>query len=122
MKITKIEKVALLNIVRENLVRHLVDYAEAVSDFKIAVIKISHENLAVATSEDEKDCDIKNIKPMPVIPANYTAEYNRAIRKLELSVDTVIDVDELTFNQLVLDEWNWKSQFLLSNAFYKTLH
>lgn len=120
MKNTKIEKHELLEIVRANLAKHLLDHAEAVSDYKVGALKLATTNLALATSGELEE--IAKITGMPTKPVSYEAEYNRAIRKLELSVDNVIEVDELTFNQLVLDEWNWKAQFLVGNAFYKTLH
>lgn len=120
MRNTKIQKDKLLGIVKENLAKHLSEYAEAVNDYKLAAIKIATANLELAQTGDLNK--IAEIKEMPTKPSSYEAEYNRAIRKLELSVDDVIDVDELTFNQLVLDEWNWKTQFLVGNALYKTLH
>lgn len=120
MRTTKIQKTELLSIVKANLETHLTDYAEAVSDYKLAALKLAKANLELA--ETGELAKIAEIKEMPAEPKSYEAEYNRAIRKLELSVDDVIEVDELTFNQLVLDEWNWKTQFLVGNALYKTLH
>jgi hypothetical protein len=120
MKNTKIEKVELLNIVKQNLAKHLADHAEAVTDYKTGALKLAKTNLEYAETGDLEQ--ISKIAGMPNKPVSYESEYNRAIRKLELSVDTVIEVDEMTFNQLVLDEWNWKAQFLVGNAFYKTLH
>jgi len=38
---------------------------------------------------------------------------------LELSVEDVIEIDDTTFNQLVLDDWNWKDNFISSNSLYK---
>ena len=120
MRTTKIDKQELLGLVRANLAKHLKDYAEAVSDYKLAAVTLAKANLELAETSDLDK--IAEIKSMPSAPASYETEYNRAIRKLELSVDTVIEVDETTFNQLVLDEWNWKQQFIFSNAMYKTLH
>jgi len=40
---------------------------------------------------------------------------------LELSVEDIIEVEEEIFNQLVLDEWQWKHQFSTSNAMYKSV-
>lgn len=119
MKTTKIEKVALMTIVKENLAKHINEFDEAVVDYKAAVLKLSKNNLKLATTGDLKK--IGKIESIPSEPRSYESEYNRAIRKLELSVDTVIEVDELTFNQLVLDEWTWKNLFSTSNAIYKTM-
>ena len=54
-------------------------------------------------------------------PQSYEAEYTRAMRMLELSVDDTIEVEQDVFNQLVLDEWHWKMSFTASNTMYKSL-
>jgi hypothetical protein len=40
---------------------------------------------------------------------------------VEMSVDTIMELDQNEFNQLVNDEWNWKSGFtssIYSNSGY----
>ena len=115
MKNVKIERLKLLNIVIENKQKHIAEFAEAVVDYKAAVQKICKFNLA------EIDADrIDSLKEVPDQPQSYETSYTRAIRMLELSADDIIEVDELTFNQLVLDEWLWKQSFTTSNSFYKS--
>jgi hypothetical protein len=65
----------------------------------------------------EKFVEIKGLPPAPV---SYADSYNRAIRMLELSVDTVIELEEQIFNQLVLDEWSWKRTFVANATMYKS--
>ena len=87
-------------------------------DYIDAVLKITQDNLKIAkTGIPEKFDDIKHI---PSKPVSYADSYTRAIRMLELSVDDVIELEQDVFNQLVLDEWNWKRNFILSNATYKS--
>jgi len=115
MKNVKIERVKLLGIVTENKQKHITEFAEAVVDYKTAVKKICTYNLS------EIDAGrIDKLKEVPDQPTSYETSYSRAIRMLELSADEIIEVDELTFNQLVLDEWQWKHSFTASNSFYKT--
>ena len=40
---------------------------------------------------------------------------------LELSVEDTIELEDDIFNQLVLDEWTWKHQFVASASLYKSL-
>lgn len=63
---------------------------------------------------------IDKLKDVPDQPQTYENSYVRAIRMLELSAEDIIEVDELTFNQLVLDEWQWKHSFSASNTAYKS--
>lgn len=118
MNAVKINRLELLAIVRDNATKHVSDYDEAVADYKKAVLKIATNNLALAQTGDlEKFTKIKNnIQP----PVNYATSYTRAIRMLELSVEEVIEVEEDVFNQLVLDEWMWKNNFVATGALYKS--
>lgn len=114
MDSVKINKDELLKIVQENKEKHIKEYKEAVKDFQMAVTKVCNENIELVNAGK---IDIKN---MPVKPNSYEANYNRAIRMLELTVDTVIELGTYEFNQLVLDEWEWKQAFSTSNSTYKS--
>jgi hypothetical protein len=119
MRDVKINKAELLNIVRDNKEKHIKEFNEAVEDYKKAALKVSEDNLALAQSGDVDK--IAKIKGMPQKPTSFEDAYARAIRMLELSVEDVIEIEEHVFNQLVLDEWTWKQQFVASGALYKTM-
>ena len=118
MHSVKINRLELLKIVKENATKHVADYDEAVIDFKAAVIKVAKANLKIANSGELEKF---NFQRMPAAPVNYAENYTRAIRMLELSVEDTIEVEEHVFNQLVLDEWGWKQQFVAQSALYKSL-
>jgi len=119
MRSVKLNKKELLKIVTENKSKHVAEYKESVEDYKAAAIKLAAEHVDLAkTGELGK---IAKIKAMPSAPVSYEKEYDRAIRMLELSVEKEIEVEEDIFNQLVLDEWSWKHQFVASASLYKTM-
>jgi hypothetical protein len=107
----------LLKIVRENAISHQKQYEEAVVDYTALVLKITQHNVKVAKTGDLNE--FKNLKPIPSAPTSYKDSYNRAIRMLELSVDSIIELEEHIFNQLVLDEWDWKRGFAAATMSYK---
>ena len=119
MRNVKLNKTELLDIVRANKEKHVKEYAEAVEDYKKAAVKLTQENLSLAETGDV--FKISKIKAMPSPPTSYEDSYSRAIRMLELSVDDVIEIEEQIFNQLVLDEWQWKHNFAVTSALYKTI-
>ena len=119
MNSVKMNRLELLAIVKQNATKHVADYDEAVEDYKLAVAKIAKANLKLANTAELEQ--IRKMKTIPQSPANYADNYSRAIRMLELSIEDTIDVEEHIFNQLVLDEWGWKQQFVAQSAMYKTL-
>jgi hypothetical protein len=119
MHAVKVDRKKLLKIVTDNKEKHIKDFAESVKDYKAAAVKIATENLELASTGDLEK--IAKTKPMPGKPVSYENNYTRAIRMLELSVDKEIDVEEDVFNQLVLDEWAWKNQFIASASLYKSI-
>lgn len=119
MRDVKMDKAELLAIVRENKEKHIREYNEAVEDYKKAAVKLAQENLELANTGDLDK--ISKIKAMPSKPTSYEDSYTRAIRMLELSVESIIEIEEQIFNQLVLDEWQWKHNFAVASALYKTI-
>ena len=118
MRNIKMLKTELLNIVRDNKKKHVQEYEEAIQDYKTGVLKVAEENLKRAKTGDLDS--FKKIEAQPPAPLSYEKEYGRAIRQLELSIDTEIVIEEDIFNQLVLDEWDWKSHFSATNSFLKS--
>lgn len=118
MHSVKINKLELLTIVRENKAKHVSEFNEAVEDYRALAVKIAKHNLELANTGDLDK--IKDMKSIPTAPTSYEADYNRAARMLELSVDDVIELEDVVFNQLVLDEWAWKRSFTTSSMLYKS--
>ena len=118
MNSVKMQRDELLKIVRENKEKHILTYQESVEDYKVAVLKIASVNLKMAKTADLSKFDFKKF---PSVPVSYEDNYNRAVRMLELSVESVIEIEEHIFNQLVLDEWGWKQQFVAAGALYKSI-
>ena len=119
MRSVNINRDELLKLVRENKEKHVREYQDSVADYKVAVLKLCTENLKLAKTGDL--AKIGSIKAAPNMPTSYEESYTRAIRMLELSVDQTIELQEDVFNQLVLDEWSWKRQFVAASAMYKSM-
>ena len=109
------KRLELLDIVRANKEKHIKEFVEAVVDYKQLVVKVAAQNVEIAATDTTQ----KQFKSWPTTPTSYEDSYKRAIRMLELSIEDVIEVEEDVFNQLVLDEWNWRNQFTASTMSYK---
>jgi hypothetical protein len=51
-------------------------------------------------------------------PVSQEKSYDRAIKMLEMSIDTEIVLPEHEFQQYVLDEWQWSQNFKSVTATY----
>jgi len=51
-------------------------------------------------------------------PQDHTNDYDRVITMLEMSVDSVIELDDVAFDQYVMDNWSWKGDALATNSMY----
>jgi len=117
MNAIKMDRLDLLEIVKTNKEKHISAFVESVADYKQLVLQTMTANLKLAKTANLEE--FGKIKSAPPKPTSYENSYTRAIRMLELSVDIFIEVEEDIFNQLVLDEWQWKHAFVASNATYK---
>lgn len=52
-------------------------------------------------------------------PEDHTKDYDRAIQMVEWSIEDTIELDTRQFQQLVMDEWEWKERFDTQIAAYK---
>jgi hypothetical protein len=117
MKSVKLNKKELLSIVRENKAKHIAEYNEAVKDYIEAARTIVNYN--VSQINEGTLVSIAKCKLIPTAPTSYEDEYDRAIRMLELSIEKEIELEADVFNQLVLDEWQWKNNFAVMASTYK---
>lgn len=118
MRSVKIEKLELVKVLKTNLTKHIKEFKEAEKDYKKVVIQVASDNLKLARTGnlDKVDKQMRN----PPRPESHEDDYRRALRMLELSMDTAIELEDDIFNQLVLDEWHWKQSFEHSNFLYKS--
>lgn len=148
VKSAVVDRNQLLSILKENKARHDALLEAAVSGYWLAVkerveqkrteFKEYDNNLnsyfykltdilldKIEKKEKVDDCGHINV-PKPNFnymidlryPESHTAEYNRAIRSVELNVYDKIELSESEFNQYVMNDWSWKNSFILSNSLY----
>jgi hypothetical protein len=51
-------------------------------------------------------------------PRDHTKVYDTAIRLLELHLEDAITLDAEQVRHLVMDEWDWSRQFIVTNSAY----
>jgi len=111
----KLTKDELLHNVRENLDKHKVDVAEALSLRRGTIAK----TFANLLEEMEFDVDFQPKEHLSFpMPKDHSEDYKKAIRMIEMTTDEVIELTESQFDKLVMDNWGWKSDLIATSSVY----
>lgn len=103
----------LLTILRKNKAQHRQIFEEALEGYRAKMIKYLENML-----DDVKNCKkVDHYIRLP-LPEDQTAEYERAIKMFEMSVDKVVELDDESFRELVMDQWHWREKFINTNSMY----
>jgi hypothetical protein len=117
MDIIKVKKDDLLKVLKENRKKHKADYFEAVKAYRVKAADLFTKELEKIVQGEEFNPYINNLQK----PTNHVKEYDLIIKMVEMGVDDIIKLQQGEFNQLVMDEWNWRSSFqstVYSNTSY----
>ena len=113
MKTVRVNKDELVTRLLQNKDEHRRVFERAVEGWRKMVDQKINE--AEAQLLSGKLIDIGFRLPVPV---DHTADYDRALEMLAMSVDDVVELTEERFAQIVMDDWGWKEQFTASTAAY----
>lgn len=113
MNTVKVSKTELLNKLKENRSKHTELYKEAAEGYRNTVIEQLEKNLALAKDGGEIRTAI-NLQA----PQNHTEDYDNIIAQLEMSVDTVIELESHDFQSYVMDKWQWAKAAMFLNSTY----
>lgn len=110
-----VNKSELIEKIKENMETHQSTYDTAVEEFRKQQIKLLEDQLEAARTG--KQFDRLAMSRLPV-PENHIGDYHRALKMLEMDTQDVVELNEYDFNQLVMDEWEWRRSFLANTTSY----
>ena len=113
MQTIKVRKEKLLIKLKENRKNHRELFLKAQEGYRQLVVEHLEKML-----QDARDNKKVQTYVNLVAPVDQTKDYDRAIAMLEMSVDEEINVTQNEFTCYVLDDWQWKEQFVSSNSAY----
>lgn len=116
MKNVFISKEKLLSKIKENRNSHQKQHEDALEGWQEKVIVGLEDFLNKAKSGIEFYTHLD----LPE-PESYTQDYDDIIAQIEWNEEKVIELDLNDFKKFILDDWNWKNDFLGTNAFYSKL-
>ncbi len=115
MEKVTVSKAELVAAIEENKAKHNVIFSAAVEGYWEKAQAELQKQLQKAEVKDKAGLFLN----LPY-PANYEREYDRALKKLDMSVDEEITLNSQEFNQLVMNDWSWKAGFVNAATQYGT--
>lgn len=106
----------LIEILKKNREAHKAEFKKAMEEYKIAIVKAAEELLENIKNGDDSTKRLDVVKPV-----DHSNHYDRAIAMFELATADNIELKQEVFEQLVLDQWDWKDQLAqasMSNSKY----
>lgn len=104
----------LVDIMTKNRAEHRAVFERACENYRNAVITALDKALDDAKKGRKIHASIYFTEPV-----EHTRDYDRVLRMLDLTVEEEIELKEDDFAKYVLDDWQWKQQFLTSNTAYQ---
>ena len=111
----KVKKERLLDILQENRKRHRKIFEKAIAGYREEVILHLDFALEAAKNGEKIITTVRLIQPQ-----DHTADYDRVIGMLDISVDDEIVIDDIQYRQFVLDKWDWSERFSSSSSSYSS--
>jgi len=108
-----VNKAERLFKVKANRDQHRKIFLEAMEGFRKAAIKRLDEMIAIAKSGKKIELYVSLTQP-----EDHTKDYDRVISMVEMSVEKELMLFEEEFSHYVLDDWDWKEQFLGTTQSY----
>lgn len=136
----RLSRQSLFEVVEKNKDIHANQFAEAYVGWKVQIIEQLEEDLKeqhrqyrrvlkdekkkVAAAKERLDRvqsgDFETDKPYfrTRCPEHHIKDYNGTLKKLELSLDKELELEQHEFNRFVMDEWEWKETFSSTHICY----
>ena len=109
------QKAKLMAVLKKNREEHREIFLEAQKAYRQRAIEVLDAQLRLAS--EGAPFTLRQIVEL-VAPEDHTADYDRVIKMLELSVDKTVVLSASEFVNLVQDTWNWSRQWAVSNSGY----
>ena len=124
MRKVKVKRDELLKKVRQNRVKHIEEYAQAVIGYKKKAIQAVEDATKRLTQRigELKEGEVIKLSAITFdlrVPQNHSRDYDQVIAMLEMSVDPELEIQTDEFAMYVMDNWDWKEAFVHTANLYK---
>lgn len=113
MNEVQVKKAELIIVLKKNKKTHREEFLKAIEGYRKEAINQLSQSIS-----DAKNGKKINLHFQLTQPIDQTKDYDRVIGMLEMSIDEELMLSEGEYRQYVMDDWVWKEQFTVTNAFY----
>lgn len=110
MKSITTNKTRVLGEIRKNRSQHRKIFEEAIEGYRKQMIEELEARIYALKAGRSVEHHFRF-----VVPEDHTKDYDRVIQMLEMEVNEEIELDERSFACYVMDDWDWRRDFI-SNA------
>jgi hypothetical protein len=123
MRKVKVKREELLVKVKANREKHVAEYEEAVIGYKEEAIRavdkvMGHLKTRIHDLEAGEVLYLHAVAFDLEVPQNHSKDYDQVIEMLTMSVDEELEIQSDEFACYVMDDWDWKQDFLHTNRKY----
>lgn len=116
MNTVQMNRKDLISALEENLKVHLENYEEALQGWQrdyTTQLEEEYRNVTGPNWDGEGPWRMQDPRPI-----SYENDYRNMISMLTSDIRDVIELSHYDYQRYVLDQWEWKDNFLLSNSKY----
>jgi hypothetical protein len=113
MRDITVNKEELLEKLRANRENHRAVFQAALEGYRTEALDRLEEKVAALRAGK-----IPDLKLGLVVPADHTRDYDRVIAMVEMDTSRLFSLSEYDFGSYVLDDWDWKRQFIRTSSAY----
>lgn len=119
----KVRRGELLEILHANRSRHIEEYQLACGGYRAAALKRIDEVFeevrgSINRLKEGETIAVVGLRFGLEVPASHERSYDQIIKMMEMSVDEEIVLTASQFACFVMDDWDWKGAWQLSNSQY----
>jgi len=106
MNEVKMRKSELASIVQENRDEHRRKFEEALEGYRKEAVRQLEEHI-----DRIKQGRVSEVRVVLPAPSDHTEDYDRVLGMLSHEVEETVVLDDLGYQQYVMDHWSWTGRF-----------
>lgn len=120
MRITR-QKEVLLTTLEENRAKHEIAFNTAAAEYNDLILKLLDVTKKKVLAGDTSDW-IRSLQQLSyAAPKSNISSYDNAISAIRWTDGETVELTMEDYHQFVLDNWEWRKNFLANNQLYQDL-